>query len=238
MPKHSPFATLIDQDGMAVIGRTLHDLRGIRYEDGEGGNGGSGGDGGDGGDRSGDAEGTLSAADAKALRAQADKRMQERNAARDEAKAFKELGLTPDEIKALIEARDKTDAPDEEKIRKAALRDAEAAAREKFSGKLRAAEVRAQAAGLGFASPSDALALIPADKLAAVDVSDDDEVDAGEIKKLLEQLKTDKPYLLKKTDTTADHQTAGIGATGSGNRPEVQPGTPRMAAAYADSSKK
>lgn len=35
-PFHRPVLT--DQDGMAVIGRTLHDLRGIRYEDGPGGN--------------------------------------------------------------------------------------------------------------------------------------------------------------------------------------------------------
>ncbi|MGN8049556.1 hypothetical protein ACTJKO_07665 [Curtobacterium sp. 22159] len=38
-----------DRDGMAVIGRTRHDLMGIRYEEGEGGNaGGSGGSGGSG----------------------------------------------------------------------------------------------------------------------------------------------------------------------------------------------
>lgn len=32
-------------DGLAIIGRTTHDLRGIRFAEGDGGNGGSGGDG-------------------------------------------------------------------------------------------------------------------------------------------------------------------------------------------------
>jgi len=39
----NPAATLVDADGMAVVGRTRHDLMGIRYEGGEGGNGGDGG---------------------------------------------------------------------------------------------------------------------------------------------------------------------------------------------------
>jgi len=49
-------ATVRDADGMAVLGRTLHALRGIRFGAGEGGDGGTGGDaggtGGDGGDGS------------------------------------------------------------------------------------------------------------------------------------------------------------------------------------------
>lgn len=39
MSKQNPAPPVVrDRDGMAVIGRTLHDLRGIRFEDGEGGN--------------------------------------------------------------------------------------------------------------------------------------------------------------------------------------------------------
>ena len=34
----SPVSAVRGLDGLAVLGRTLHDLRGIRYEDGEGGN--------------------------------------------------------------------------------------------------------------------------------------------------------------------------------------------------------
>jgi DNA-binding transcriptional MerR regulator len=234
MCKLNQFPTLITRDGMAVIGRTPHNLRGIRYVEGEGG-----GDGGDGGEGGGDGEGADKDKDLGDAGQKALERMKERErTSRAEAKAYKDLGLTPDEIKALIDARDQANAPDEEKIRKAAQRDAETAARDKFAGKLRASEVRAQAAELGFASPSDALALLPGDELAAVDVSEDDEVDAGEIKKLLEQLKTAKPYLLKPTDTTADHQTAGIGAAGSGKKPEVQPGLARMRSAYENSPKK
>ena len=37
MPPIIPSPVLRDIDGMAVIGRTLHDLRGIRYDEGEGG---------------------------------------------------------------------------------------------------------------------------------------------------------------------------------------------------------
>jgi DNA-binding transcriptional MerR regulator len=195
MCKLDHFPTLINRDGMAVIGRTPHSLRGIRYVEGEGGDGGDGdGSDGDGGD-----EATLSAADAKALRDQADKRMRERNAARDEAKAYKSLGLTPDEIKTLIDARDQANTPDEEKIRKAAQQEAETAAREKYVGKLRNANVREQAATLGFTSPADALALLPQKDLADVDVSDDDDVDEDAVKKLLTKLATDKPYLMAVT---------------------------------------
>jgi len=38
MSKHSPIPTLRNRDGLAVIGRTMHDLRGIRFDEGEGGN--------------------------------------------------------------------------------------------------------------------------------------------------------------------------------------------------------
>ncbi|OJX72823.1 hypothetical protein [Leifsonia sp. 71-9] len=235
MCKLNPFPTIVDADGMAVIGRTLHDLRGIRFGDGEGGNGSdrAGGDG-EGADGEGADKEGLGDAGQQAL----DRLKARERASRAEAKAYKDLGLTPDEIKELINARDKAGAPDEDKIRQTAQREAETAAREKFAVKLRASEVRAQAAELGFASPSDALALLPADKLAGVDVSDDDEVDTGEVKKLLEQLKTDKPYLLKNTDTTADYTTAGIGASGSGKTPDVQPGLDRMRSAYAKNTKK
>lgn len=37
MHKHTAFPTIRDIDGMAVIGRTAHDLRGIRFGEGEGG---------------------------------------------------------------------------------------------------------------------------------------------------------------------------------------------------------
>lgn len=230
MCKLNQFPTLINQDGMAVIGRTLHNLRGIRYVEGEGGNEGEGSGDGDGED----ADKDLGDAGQKAL-----ERMKERErASRAEAKAYKDLGLTPDEIKALVEDRDKATAPDEDKIRKEAQRTADAAARDKYVGKLRNSNVREQAASLGFASPSDALALLPQKDLADVDVSDDDDVDEDAVKKLLQKLATDKPYLLKPTDTTADHQTAGIGASGSGKQPDVQPGLPRLRSAYENSSKK
>lgn len=45
MFRNSVATALRNVDGLAVIGRTRHDLMGIRYDEGEGGNGGQGGDG-------------------------------------------------------------------------------------------------------------------------------------------------------------------------------------------------
>jgi hypothetical protein len=75
-------------------------------------------------------EAPLSAEDAKAIRKTADKAMQERNAARDEAKKFSDLGLTPEEIAQLKADRDaKNGGPTPEQIQKDAEKRAETAAR-------------------------------------------------------------------------------------------------------------
>ena len=97
--------------------------------------------------------------------------------------------------------------------------------------------MRAQAAELGFIKPAQALALLDQAKLAEVPVNEDGDADEAAVKKLLEALKTDSPHLLKPTDTTADHRTAGIGATGSGAQPDVRPGADRLRQAYANTSK-
>lgn len=174
-----------------------------------------------------------SADDLRALREQADRRMQERNAARDEAKAYKDLGLTVDEIKALKDARDAANGgPTEEQIRAAAQRDADKAANERIATRARTSAVREQAASLGFHQPKDALALLDRDELAKVTVGDDDEADGAAVKKLLEDLVKARPYLVKAG--TASARDAGIGAAGSGARPDPGPGTARMAAAYAE----
>lgn len=154
-----------------------------------------------------------------------------------ELKAYSELGLSAAEIKAIIDEKNAGKPVDEEAIRTKAQKDADTAAAEKFHGKLRNSSVREQAATLGFTSPTDALALISAQDLADVDVTDD-EVDGPAVKKLLEKLAADKPYLLKPTDSTPGHKQVGIGGTGSGTKPEVQPGTARLRAAYANTPKK
>jgi len=206
---------------------TKFDVMGIRFmTDGEG-EGAGGGE----GDGEGDGKEGLGDKGQQAL----DRMKAEKKAAIDEAKSYKALGLTPDEIKALVDEKNAGKPVDEEAIRKAAAREAETAVTEKFHAKLRASSAREQAAALGFASASDALALIPAASLADVDVTDD-EVDADAVKKLLEKLAADKPYLLKPTDNTPDYRQAGAGASGSGTSPDVQPGLPRLRDAYANSS--
>lgn len=148
---------------------------------------------------------------------------------------FTELGLTVDEIKALKDGA--SDAPTDKDIEKRiqkALDEATAVERAKSDAKARAAEVRAQAAELGFIKPTQALALLDQKKLAEIAVNDDGDADEAAVKKLLEALAEDSPHLIKPTDTTPDHRTAGIGGTGSGTKPEVRPGADRLRQAYAN----
>lgn len=156
-----------------------------------------------------------------------------------ELRAFTDLGLTAAEIKALKDGA--ASAPSDKDIEKR-ISDAtakfEAEQTEKSNAKARAAEVRAQAAELGFIKPAQALALLDTKKLAEVKVDENGDADESAVKALLEALKTDSPHLLKPTDTTADHRTAGIGASGSGTPPEVRPGIDRMRSAYANTPKK
>lgn len=155
-----------------------------------------------------------------------------------ELRAFTDLGLTADEIKALKEGA--TSAPSDKDIEKR-IADAtakfEAEQTEKSNVKARSAEVRAQAAELGFIKPTQALALLDAKKLADVTVDENGDADAASVKKLLEDLAKDSPHLLKPTDTTASHRDAGIGAQGSGAQPDVRPGADRLRRAYAANTK-
>lgn len=160
----------------------------------------------------------------------------ERNSARAEAKVWKDLGLTVEEIRALKEGQ--ASAPDEATIERRLRTQIETEARERTATKFRASAVRETAATLGFIDPRDALALLPQAELAQVDVDDNDDVDSDAVKKLLEDLAKRKPHLLKPTDTTVDHRSAGIGGAGSGTVPEVPAGQARIAFAYANTPKK
>lgn len=155
----------------------------------------------------------------------------------NELRAFTDLGLTPDEIKALQAKPGPTSEKDIEKLISERVKEVEAAQTERSNAKARAAEVRAQAAELGFIKPAQALALLDAKKLSEVPVNDDGDADEAAVKKLLEDLKSDSPHLLKPTDSTADHRTAGIGATGSGTTSEVRPGADRLRQAYVNTTK-
>lgn len=153
-----------------------------------------------------------------------------------ELRSYKGLGLTPDEIKAL---KDKgADAPDPEAIEKRIRQSLEQDLRGTSDTRLRGAEVRAQAAGLGFVKPQQALALVDQTELAKVKVGDDGTVDEAAVKKLLDDLAKDSPHLLAKKDTSVGHREAGIGASGDSGKPVVQPGAGRLRQAYAESQNK
>lgn len=223
-------------DPYGQVFRSPNPRLGLRFADAGGDGSGAGGDGGDGGDGSGDGgdgegEKPLGAAGEQAL----ERTKAKLKTAAAELKSYKELGVTADEIRALVEAKNAGNAPDADAIKAAATREAEEAASERYAAKARASAVREQAATLGFIDPKDALATLSVDDLADIDITDD-EVDEAAVKKLLEDLAKKKPYLLKSKDNTADHRTAGIGSSGSGTPPESQPGVGRMRDAYAASS--
>lgn len=80
-----------------------------------------------------------------------------------------------------------------EKALDEAKKTTEAETSQRFLSRLVSTEAKAIAATLGFNDPADALAAIKADALPVKD----DEPDTDAIKKAVEQLATDKPYLLK-----------------------------------------
>lgn len=142
-------------------------------------------------------------------------------------KQFAALGLTVDQIKELADKERST--PSVEDIRDQARREAESAVAEKLAAGARAAEVRAQAAELGFHNPADALALIPAEKLAEVKVDDNGFADSEAVKEILTALAKSRDYLVR--PATATYRGAGIGASGAAGM-NTEPGLPRLRAAY------
>lgn len=155
-------------------------------------------------------------------------------AAQDEAKQFKDLGLTPDQIKQLI-------ANDSASAQEAALaqerQKVEQETQQRLHAKLRDLSITAQASTLGFHDPADALTQLKREQIDAVDVSATDDVDAAAVKALLEQLAKDKPYLVKQT--VSDPTFAGIGWVGSSasQADTAKPGLDRLRAAYAQTTK-
>lgn len=155
-------------------------------------------------------------------------------AAEREAKAFKDLGLTPEQIRELQTKAARADPKpvDEDKIRADALKQAEDAATARFETQARRTAVREQARALGFHNAADALAEIDTDALAKVKVTDD-EPDTDAIKALVEAVVKAKPYLVKPDGASA--RDAGIGGAGNTDRPEPRPGLDRIRSAYETS---
>src|SRR5690606_33857160 len=81
---------------------------------------------------------------------------------------------------------------DHEKALEAARAEAAGETRTKFLGRIVASEVKLAATAAGFTDPGDVLAFLNSEELVK-----DDEPDADAIKKAIDKLATDKPYLLK-----------------------------------------
>lgn len=210
----------------------------------EGGDGtGAGGNGGDGSEGSEGDDKPLGPAGERAY----ERTKEELRETKDTLKAFSDLGLSADEIKQIVANRDKDGKSDKSgdkapldpaALTKQIREEVAAENQEKAEASARRSEVKTQAALLGFHNPGQALALINTDSLKKVAVKDD-EADSAAVKKILEALATESPYLVKNADDeTPDYRTAGIGGTGSNTKPEVQPGKARLANAYKTNSKK
>lgn len=148
-----------------------------------------------------------------------------------ELKAFTDLGLSADDIKALTQGKGPEGvdvAGIEQRVRQSLQADFDA----QRASDARTSAVRELAATSGFVNPKQALRLIDDAELAKVPVKDGTADEAG-VKKLLDDLAKESPYLLAPTDSTVDHRAAGIGAGGSGTPPESKPGTDRLRSAYA-----
>ncbi|MDY0891873.1 hypothetical protein [Frigoribacterium sp. CFBP9030] len=150
-----------------------------------------------------------------------------------ELKAFTDLGLTPDDIKALRDGQNGGQGVDVAGIEQRVRSSLQTQFDEQRAADARASAVRELAATSGFLNPKQALRLVDDAELAKVTVKDGTADEAG-VKKLLEALATESPYLVAPTDSTADARTAGIGASGAGVKPESKPGYDRMRDAYAD----
>lgn len=150
-----------------------------------------------------------------------------RSAAEKSLKAFTDLGLTVEQVQALV-----ADGASAEDVREQARREAEQVFVQRDAQRARATELRAQAAEAGFHSPADVVKLIDPVKLDAVKVSDSGDADASAVKSILEDLKKSSPYLVK--GQGGSYKDAGIGGVGGDSAPAAEPGIGRLRAAYSN----
>lgn len=121
-----------------------------------------------------------------------DRMKEQRNAARAEAREFKALGLSPADIKALVDAKKGDgagDTVDADKIREEARREARLeATKERVTDKIEARAAK------GFADAEDAVAIL----LRTHDTEDflnGDKIDVEAIQEALDELLEKKPHL-------------------------------------------
>ena len=104
---------------------------------------------------------------------------------------------------------------EQQKAVDAARKEGETAAAERWRAYVVGAEVRAQAAHLRFHDPADAVAQLHS-QLGKVTVGDDGAVDSDSIKKALEELSKNKPYLVDDGKPSRPVGDAGQGPRNTG----------------------
>lgn len=156
---------------------------------------GEGGDGGGDGTPSGTSDGAQPPAyTPPATQADLDRMFQER-LARQKQQLVAEYGGDAATVKQKLEEYQKhldSQKTEHEKALEAARAEAAGETRTKFLGRLVSSEVKVAATAAGFTDPGDVLAFLNSEELVK-----DDEPDGDAIKKAIEKLATDKPYLLK-----------------------------------------
>lgn len=184
---------------------------------GSGGDGGSGaGSGNAGGDGSGAGDGNADGGSGKTYSEEEAERIAKDRADRAEKAAlrsyFQQKGYTQDEVEGLIKdhkekkEKEKTDLQ-KEKDRADAAEKASKTALETANQRLIAAEFKVLATQEGIQYVDDALKLAD---LSSIEVDDKGEIDSKAVKKIVEQLKKDKPFLVGES---------GGGSLGSGSKP-------------------
>lgn len=196
---------------------------------GAGGAGAGGAGAGAGAGGTGDGDAPLDAPGIRAL----ERERQEKRAAKDALKGFEGLGLTVEQIREMVE---KNDPKNPERIAKEATRAAETAANERISTVLRTTAIATAAAAAGFANADDAIRFLDADEVKKLDVDLDKlSVTPDQVKKLVDDLVTARPYLT--TNPAGSARDAGIGSRGTtAGAVEPTPGLGRLTAAYEASN--
>ncbi len=133
----------------------------------------------------------------------------------------KDYGLTPEEVRARLDAKPADGGKDDKGTQQdteRAVRDARREEAQKANSRIVKAEVKALAADT-FADPADAVAFLASEgTLRDIEVDDDGEVDADDIRSHLADLLERKPHLAKQTDGKQRKTPAPDKSQGSGNR--------------------
>jgi hypothetical protein len=212
-------------------------LRGLRFmtagtgDEGGSGAAGGGAGSGEGGDKSGNGGYTPPAtqADLDAIIEKRLARVRQTYADHDDLKA---KAARLDELEA-------ASASDLDKAVKKAREEATAETTAKTNALLVSAELRALAAAAKFRNPADVVALLGADKVAAVKVNADGTIDGAAAKVLVDDLAKERPYLVDDGAAQQHGIVPGAGATDAGKQAtQPAPGMGSLRAAYAESSTK